>query len=124
MGTKGTELSDIGIKAARKLMQEQPSATHGALLSYVLYDRAEDESLNSYFAKKDSDDQVKANIAHSQFLLEASHEATETAKAAKGDTLLIANFVLEWFCASDDGKIHRRHRISFCPLATESRKFV
>jgi tetratricopeptide (TPR) repeat protein len=103
LGTKATELSDIGIKAARKLLQETPSPVHRALLSYVLYDRAEDESLNSQFAKKDSDEQVKANTAQEQFLLEASHEAIETAKIAKGDTLLIANFVLGG-TKSDDGQ--------------------
>lgn len=49
LGTKATDLSDTGIKAARKLVSEKPSSEHRALLSYVLYDRASDESLRFQF---------------------------------------------------------------------------
>jgi tetratricopeptide (TPR) repeat protein len=94
LGTKGTELSDAGIKAARKLVSEKPSSEHRALLSYVLYDRASDESLKSQFAPKDSAVQAQATIAHEKFLSEAGHEATEAAGTAKGKGLLIANYVL------------------------------
>jgi len=94
IGTKATELSDEGIKAARKLMSEKPTSEHRALLSYVLYDRASDESLRSQFAQKDSEDQTQATAAHEKFLTEAHHEATEAKSTAKGQGLLIADYVL------------------------------
>ena len=94
LGTKTTELSDVGIKAARKLMTVKPSSEHRALLAYVLYDRASDEGLKSQFAQKGSDDQARAISAHEKFLAEAAHEATEATRTAKGQGLLIANFVL------------------------------
>jgi hypothetical protein len=94
LGTKATDLSDTGIKAARKLVIEKPSSEHRALLSYVLYDRASDENMKSIFAQKDSEIQLQANTAHEKYLSEASHEASDSAKTAKGQTLLIANYVL------------------------------
>lgn len=103
LGTKMTDLSDAGIKAAKKLIQENPSPEHRALLSYLLYDRAGDESIISQLATKDSDEQAKAIAAHKQFLSEASHEAIETARTAKGDTLLIADFVIGE-AKSDEGE--------------------
>jgi hypothetical protein len=94
LGTKATELSDTGIKAARKLEGEKPSTEHRALLAYVLYDRSSDENLKSQFAQKDSEIQLQSIAAHDLFLSEASHEAAEAARAAKGQGLLVANFVL------------------------------
>lgn len=94
LGTKATELSDVGIKAARKLVSETPTSEHRALLSYVLYDRASDEDLKSIFAKKNSEEQAQATAAHEMFLSEAGHEATEATKTARGQGLLIANYVL------------------------------
>ena len=94
LGTKATELSDTGIKAARKLVSEKPSSEHRALLSYVLYDRASDEGLKSEFAQKDSEVQLQANAARDKYLSEASREAADSARTAKGQGLLIANFVL------------------------------
>ncbi len=94
LGTKATDLSDTGIKAARKLVKEKPSPEHRALLSYVLYDRASDEGMMSQFAQKDSEIQLQANAAHDKYLSEASREAADTARTAKGEGLLIANFVL------------------------------
>jgi hypothetical protein len=94
LGTKATDLSDIGIKAARKLVNEKPSSEHRALLSYVLYDRASDESMKSQFAQKDSEIQLQANTAHEKYLSEASREAADSARTAKGQGLLIANYVL------------------------------
>jgi lipopolysaccharide biosynthesis regulator YciM len=94
LGTDATDLSDTGIKAARKLLSERPTSEHRALLSYVLYDRASDESIKSQFAQKDSDIQLQANTAHDKYLSEASREATESSRTAKGQGLLIANFVL------------------------------
>ena len=94
LGTKAIELSDTGIKAARKLVSEKPSSEHRALLSYVLYDRASDESMKSQFAQKDSEIQLQANTAHYKYLSEAGREAADSARTAKGQGLLIANFVL------------------------------
>jgi len=94
LGTKAIELSDSGIKAARKLANEKPSSENRALLSYVLYDRAGDENLKSEFAQKDSEIQLQANADHDKYLSEASREAADSAKTAKGQGLLIANFVL------------------------------
>lgn len=94
LGTKATNLSDTGIKAARKLVSEKPSPEHRALLSYVLYDRATDESMRSQFAQKDSETQLQANTAHDKYLSEASREAADSARTAKGQGFLIANFVL------------------------------
>jgi serine protease Do len=94
LGTNATELSDVGIKAARKLVQERPSTNNRALLSYVLYDRAESEDMETVFAKKGSDEETRATEAHKLFLTEASREASEVSRTAKGDTLLIADFVL------------------------------
>jgi hypothetical protein len=94
LGIKATELSDTGIKAARKLVSEKPTSEHRALLSYVLYDRANTEDFKSIFAKKDSEEQAQATAAHEMFLSEAAREATETTKTAKGQGLQIANYVL------------------------------
>ena len=94
LGTKAFDFSDLGIKAARKLVEEKPSAANRALLSYLLYDRAEDEGFRSAFAEKGSDDQTKAEAAHDRFLAEASQQASDLARTAKGDVLLIADFVL------------------------------
>jgi len=94
LGTKAIDLSDTGIKAAKKLVSEKPSSEHRALLSYVLYDRASNESMMSQIAQKDSDIQLQANMAHDKYLSEASREAADSARTAKGPGLLIANFVL------------------------------
>jgi serine protease Do len=94
LGTKATELSDTGIKAARKLVSEKPSSEHRALLSYVLYDRASDENFKSQFAQKDSEIQLQANTARDKYLSDASREAVDSARTAKGQGLLIADFVL------------------------------
>ena len=94
LGTKAIDLSDSGIKAARKLVSEKPSSEHRALLSYVLYDRASDESMKSQFAQQNSEIQLQANTAHDKYLSEASREAADSARTAKGEGLLIANFVL------------------------------
>ena len=87
-------LSDDSIEAARKLVKIRPSSENRALLSYDLYKRAELESLMVAVAEKGSDTATQAIAAHNQFLNEASHEATETAKTGKGNSLMIANFVL------------------------------
>jgi tetratricopeptide (TPR) repeat protein len=94
LGPDYVDLSDDSIGAARKLVRIRPSVENRALLSYTLYKRSTMESLLAAFAKKDSDEEAQANAAHAQLLNEASHEAAEIAKNSRGDTLLIADFVL------------------------------
>jgi hypothetical protein len=50
--------------------------------------------MKSQFAQKDSDIQLEANTAHDKYLSEASRVAADSAKTAKGQGLLIANYVL------------------------------
>lgn len=52
LGTKAYDLSDEGIRSAQELVQSFPSPANRALLAYVLYDRAQDESFNAMFAKR------------------------------------------------------------------------
>jgi tetratricopeptide (TPR) repeat protein len=94
LGTKAVDLSDSGIRAARKLVSEKPSPEHRALLAYVLYDRATDENIKSQFAEQNSEIHLQANTDRDRYLSEASSEAADSAKTAKGQGLMIANFVL------------------------------
>ncbi len=94
IGLSFVDLSDPGVRAARKLVQVNPTPQHRALLSYLLYDSAEDEGIKSLLAEKDSAEQKQALAAKGQLLSEASHEASDIAKVAHGDSLLIADFVL------------------------------
>jgi tetratricopeptide (TPR) repeat protein len=94
LGTKATDLSDDGIKATRILVRQNPSAERRALLAYVLLDRAEDENSEALTSQKDSQEQTQATEAQKNYLMQASDEATEVIKTAKGKTLLLADFVL------------------------------
>lgn len=94
LGTKAIELSDDGIKATRILVRQNPSAEHRALLAYVLLDRADDENTEALFSQKDSKEQTEATDAEKDFLNQASDEASEVIKTAKGKTLLLADYVL------------------------------
>lgn len=94
LGIKAFDFSDLGIKAARKLEGEKPSAGNRALLSYLLYDRAEDEDLRSAIAQKGSDDQNRAIAAREKFFAEATQQASDVTRTARGDEVLIADFVL------------------------------
>jgi tetratricopeptide (TPR) repeat protein len=94
LGTKAMDLSDDGIKATRILVRQNPSVERRALLAYVLLDRAEDEESASLFSQKDSEEKTKAAEAEASFLTQASDEATEVIKTAKGKTLILADFVL------------------------------
>jgi tetratricopeptide (TPR) repeat protein len=94
MGTTDMELSDDGIRAARTLSQKSPTTANRALLSYVLYDHAQNESLVAQYATKDSSEMTSAISAHEKFLSEADQEAEEIIRQAKGDDLLVASYVL------------------------------
>lgn len=94
LGTKSMEFSDTGISAAKKLNQLKPSAGHRALLSYLLYDRAQDEDMVSVFSDKDSPAQAEAQTASKKFFEEAAREAADSRKLAKGTDYLLASFVL------------------------------
>lgn len=105
LGPKAYALSDLGIKAAQKLVSIKPSAANRALLSYILYERSEVESARAAFADKDSDQQKAATTAYKRFLSEASDEAAEAARSAKGGNLFIADFVLGG-AKSDDNDLN------------------
>jgi hypothetical protein len=72
IGTSDRQFSDDGISAARKLSESNPSLANRALLSYVLYDRAEDENYTQTFAKEGSDEMTTATAAHQRYLSEAN----------------------------------------------------
>jgi tetratricopeptide (TPR) repeat protein len=93
-GTHSVDFSDNGIAAARKLLQQKPSPSHRALLSYVLYDRGQDEDFIAMVSEKDSPAEANAKAESHKFLTEASREATDTRKVAKGTDYLLASYVL------------------------------
>ena len=94
LGTKAYDLSDEGIRSAQELVQSFPSPANRALLAYVLYDRAQDESFNAMFAKKGSSEETQAAAAHDQFLFKASQEATTALRENNGRRMLVISFVL------------------------------
>jgi hypothetical protein len=87
-------LSDQGINAARKLVQNKPTSDNRALLSYLLYNRAEIEGFRAQLATSGSNEEASATVAHKQFLSDANREAVEAARMAKGEHLLVAKYVL------------------------------
>jgi len=93
-GTNEPELSDDGIKAARKLLAEHPSPDSRALLSYVLYQRANQESVTAMFAGDATSEKTVALERQSSFSSEAGSEAAKTADEAKNKHSFIATFVL------------------------------
>jgi tetratricopeptide (TPR) repeat protein len=94
MGPGYVDLSDHSIEAARKLVKIKPSSENRALLSYALFERASTEGFIAKYAEKGSDAAARADVAHSQFLNEATHEAAEATKSGKGNSLLVADYVL------------------------------
>ena len=94
LGTKSADLSDEGIRAARKLVQNRPTPENRALLAYTLLDRSQNEAVNAAFAAKDSVEEKRATAAYNEFLAEAGREALEAEHLAKGQRLLLARFVL------------------------------
>lgn len=93
-GTEAFELSDVGIQAARKLANSKVTAEGGALLAYALYDRSEDEGGKAFIAKEGSQEQNEAKAAHDKFLSEANDVASGAKGSAKGDSSVLADFVL------------------------------
>jgi hypothetical protein len=94
LGTKSADLSDEGIRAARKLVQNRPTPENRALLAYTLLDRSQNEGVNAAFAAKDSVEQKRATASYNEFLAEAGRQALEAEHLAKGQRLLLARFVL------------------------------
>lgn len=94
IGVQAFDLSDIGIKAARKLNGISGSPENQVLLAYTLYDREADESVNVSFAKAGSEEEAAAKTAQKQFGTEASQQATQAERRAKGSSLLLAQFVI------------------------------
>lgn len=94
MGTLDAKWSDGGIRAARKLAKDNPTLANHALLAYVLFDRAEDETGNTFVAEKDSKEMADAVAAHQRYLSESERESEDVVRRGKGEDLLIASFVL------------------------------
>jgi tetratricopeptide (TPR) repeat protein len=93
-GTLAFELSDAGIEAARNLVTIEPGAENQALLAYLLYDRAEDELVTAAIEKDGSDRQRLAKTAYDKFLSEAGEMALRTTRSARGNALILADYVL------------------------------
>jgi tetratricopeptide (TPR) repeat protein len=94
VGTRDIELSDNGIRAARRLLSEHPSPESRALLSYAIYQRSYQESLTALFAKDSSPEKNAALTRQESFALEAEHEASRAGDEARGKHLPVAMFVL------------------------------
>lgn len=93
-GTKLYGASDTGITAARRLVAINPSPDSRALLAYVLFDRAEDENFMAAIFDKDAGAKEKAQAAHKSFISEAGRTAAGLEKMDKGNSFLVASFVL------------------------------
>lgn len=93
-GTHDMDLSDLGIEAARKLVTEKPTSDNQALLAYVLFDRAQDEGIAASFSDADSNEQKEARARQEAFLVQATATASSTVQGARGNALLLADYVL------------------------------
>ena len=93
-GVKDDGLSDESIRAARKLYQATQTINDRAVLAYVLYSHASNAALFSTFFGKDSTQRQGYEADRNKFQILARQEAEEIARRAKGDSLLIADFVL------------------------------
>jgi tetratricopeptide (TPR) repeat protein len=93
-GTKFYDASDQGITAARQLLALNPSPDSRALLAYVLFDRAQDEDFRAVIFDKDADAKERAQTAHKSFITEAGRTAAGLEKLDKGNSFLVASFVL------------------------------
>lgn len=102
LGTTSFDLDEEGIKAARKLAETRPTVESQVLLAYVLYQGAEVDDLLAQVAKDGSPEKAKETEAHSQLMREAESTANNIRKQARGNPLLVANFVLAG--AKDDSK--------------------
>ena len=88
------DLSDDSIAAARKLRTVNPSPESEAMLAWLLYNRSVWESVTAAFQKADSDEQKSSQDAHEKYLSEARETALHNNRTAKGDALLLTDFVL------------------------------
>lgn len=102
MGVNQFDLSDEGMAAARKLVQNNPSPESSALFAYELFQRAQTEDMIAIFAEKNSGAKRQAVIAKANFLLEAQREATRITHPSKGENLLLATFVLGGVAEDDE----------------------
>ncbi len=84
---------DLPISAARKIVNTHPGAENEAFLAYVLYRRASFDKLSVILAKDDTD-KAKAQTIVDRWFNEASDTAQRSLRAGKGNTLLLADFVL------------------------------
>lgn len=94
MGVNQFDLSDEGIIAAKKLVQNNPSPENNALFAYELFQRAETEGVSAIFSEKNSEAEKQAITAKANFLLAAEREATKVVRSSKGENLLLVTYVL------------------------------
>ncbi len=93
-GTDEADISDDGIRAARKLWSGHPTAQNRALLSYVLYRRASLESAVAVFSADKSQEKAAALSQQADFSSDAYREATAANDEVRGGHPIVATFVL------------------------------
>jgi len=93
-GLDEADISDDGIRAARKLWSGHPTAQNRAFLSYVLYRRASLESVVAVFSADKSPEQAAALSQQANFSSDAYREATAANDEGRGGRPIVATFVL------------------------------
>ena len=94
IGVDTYDLSDDSIAAARKLRTVKPSPVSEAMLAWLLYSRSTWENLSAAFQKEGSEEQKSSQVAREKYLSEARETALHSNRTAKGDALLLTDFVL------------------------------
>lgn len=83
----------LAVRAAQKLASVHPGPDNEALLSYTLLNRATLESFTAYYSKDDKE-KAEAKDSMNRYLNEATAAAQRSLRAAKGNTLQLADYVL------------------------------
>jgi tetratricopeptide (TPR) repeat protein len=94
IGVNNADLTDDGIAAARRLSGQSPLAGDRSLLSYVIYQSANNSYLDSIFAKDNSDEKRKALQEQQTFLGQAEAEASAVRQSQPGRRDVLAAYVL------------------------------
>lgn len=93
LGTRDIDLSETGLKAAKKLAGLDPSSDSRAMLVYSLFNKASWEFVKYLVAKDGSEEESQALEAQKQFKGEAAKQALSIPKS-KADAYLLAEFIL------------------------------
>jgi serine protease Do len=94
IGIDTYDLSDDSIAAARKLSTVKPSPESEAVLAWLLYSRSTWENLAAAFQKEGSEEQKSSQAERKKYLSEARETALHSNRTAKGDALLLTDFVM------------------------------